>query len=195
MSLSKILKDLKSTRIIAIDPSSNSLAWAVFDLTDKEIKVVDTGKIEFSKEKEMSSKLLLINKELSDVQQQYSPDKGIIEQSVYIQNFQSSRVISYIIGFSWGILIRSCSSVTDVNPLVWKNKIGYKNVDKSDKVRLIKIHGEKNIQKYLKEERKNRVKKIIEDKINYSTDDDDINDALGIGLWYALSHGYGAVQG
>lgn len=195
MSLKSIVKDLKFSRLIAIDPSSNSLAWCVLDLSSERIDIISTGKIDFSKEKEMSSKLMIINNELSKVVKDFNPDKGIIEQSVYIQNFQSSRVISYIIGFSWGVLIRSCSEVRDVNPLVWKNKIGYKNVDKKVKTEFIKQYGEKNIQKRLKDERKERVKRIIEDKLFYSTNDSDINDALGIALWYAIDRGYGAVQG
>lgn len=195
MSLSKIISDLKTCRLIALDPASHSLAWGVFDLSSSKIEVVATGKIDFSKSKEISNKLSIINKELSDVCAQYNPDKAAIEQSVYIQNFQSSRIISYIIGFSWGVLIKTCSSVVDVNPLVWKNKIGYKNVGKKDKESLITQHGEKNIQKRLKDERKDRVKIIIEERLGFSTDDSDINDALGIGLWYALEHGYGAVQG
>jgi Holliday junction resolvasome RuvABC endonuclease subunit len=194
MSLSKIVSDLKSCRLIALDPASHSLAWSVFDLSATNIELVDTGKIDFSKSKEISTKLSIINKELSDICKKYSPDRAAIEQSVYIQNFQSSRIISYIIGFSWGVLIRTCSQVVDINPLIWKNKIGYKNVGKKDKESLINEHGEKNIQKRLKDERKDRVKVIIEEKLGFSTEDSDINDSIGIGLWYALEHGYGAVQ-
>ena len=57
----------------------------------------------------------------------------IIEQSVYIQNFQTSRVISYIIGYTWGIVQNYCFKVMDINPILWKRGIGYKNISKSDK--------------------------------------------------------------
>lgn len=190
MSLRDIVSDLKSCRLIALDPASHSIAWSIFDLTSSSISIVDTGKIDFSKDKDISRKLSIINKELSDVCAKYNPDSAAIEQSVYIQNFQSSRIISYIIGFSWGVLIRSCSEVVDVNPLVWKNKIGYKNVGKKDKDAFIREFGEKNIQKRLKDERKVRVKEIVEKRFGFSTDDPDINDSLGIGLWYALDRGY-----
>jgi Holliday junction resolvasome RuvABC endonuclease subunit len=190
MSLRNIVSDLKDCRLIAIDPASHSLAWSVFDLSKGKYEIVATGKIDFSKEKEMSVKLFKINEELSSVCADYKPNRAAIEQSVYIQNFQSSRIISYIIGFSWGVLIRSCDEVVDVNPLVWKNKIGYKNVGKKDKEAISKEFGDKNIQKRLKDERKIRVKNIIEHKLDFSTDDPDINDSLGIGLWYALDRGY-----
>lgn len=190
MTLGRIVSDLKSCRLIALDPASHSIAWSIFDLNSKSISVAGTGKIDFSKEKEMSSKLKIINNDLSHVCSEYNPDRAAIEQSVYIQNFQSSRIISYIIGFSWGVLIRSCSEVVDINPLIWKNKIGYKNVNKKDKDAFIQEFGEKNIQKRLKDERKLRVKNIVEKKLGFYTEDSDINDSLGIGLWYALDRGY-----
>jgi Holliday junction resolvasome RuvABC endonuclease subunit len=190
MSLMKLLSDVKPCRIIALDPASHSLAWSIFDLSKDKIFVVDTGKIDFSKQKEMSEKLAIINTELSSICDQFNPDRAVIEQSVYIQNFQSSRIISYIIGFSWGVLIRSCEEVVDVNPLVWKNKIGYKNVGKKEKDSFIKEFGEKNLQKRLKDERKNRVRVIVESRLGVFSDDPDINDSLGIGLWYALDRGY-----
>lgn len=193
MSLKKIISDLKTCRLIALDPASHSLAWSVFDLNKDKIEVIATGKIDFSKNKEISNKLHEINKELSLVCEQYKPDRAAIEQSVYIQNFQSSRIISYIIGFSWGVLVRYCDEVVDINPLIWKNKIGYKNVTKKDKEILIKKNGEKNIQKQMKDERKERVKEIVQKRLNYISEDPDINDALGIGLWYALDNGYGTL--
>lgn len=190
VSIHSIVSNLKTTRLIAIDPASHSLAWSVLELSKGSVVVVDVGKIDISKQKEISSKFEIINKELTGVCSLYSPEKAAIEQSVYIQNFQSSRIISYIIGFSWGVLIRSCSEVVDINPLIWKNKIGYKNVDKNFKNSAVKEFGEKGIQNRLKDERKVRVKNIIDDKLKFSCDDSDINDSLGIGLWYAVDRGY-----
>lgn len=190
MSLDKLVSKVKHTRLIAIDPASHSLAWVVVDLDKDLMEIVKYGKIDISTEKEMSKKLNIINKELLDICKTYNPDKGVIEQSVYIQNFQSSRIISYIIGFSWGVLMRSCSDVFDVGPLVWKNKIGYKNLSQAEKKILEKKHNGKGLQNVFKNERKNRVKVILEDKIGFSTEDDDINDAIGIALWYSLANGF-----
>jgi hypothetical protein len=130
---------------------------------------------------------------LHDVWEDHIFKDAVIEQSVFIQNFQSSRIISYIIGYSWGTLDEYCNSVCDINPLIWKNKIGYKNVSKADKAAIEKEFGSKGIQARLTRERKNRVKKIIESKTGYSTDDEDINDAIGIALWYYVDHGFGTL--
>jgi Holliday junction resolvasome RuvABC endonuclease subunit len=180
--------------LIAIDPSSNSLAWCVVDLDINKFDIVSTGKIEFKDKKEVSSKLAVIRSGLLDVWEDYSFRRAAIEQSVYIQNFQSSRIISYIIGYSWGVLDEYCDSVTDINPLIWKNRIGYKNVSKEDKKKIETEHGSKGLQRRLTQERKDRVKRIIDDFCGQSTEDDDVNDAIGIALWYYIDHGYGTLQ-
>ena len=74
-------------------------------------------------------------------------------------------------------------------------KIGYKNVSKDDKKAIEAEFGSKGIQKRLTQERKDRVKRIVEKHIEFSTEDEDINDALGIALWYYIEHGYGTLQG
>ena len=119
-------------------------------------------------------------------------DHAIIEQSVYIQNFQSSRIISYIIGFTWGILSVYGVTTEDVSPLMWKPGIGYKNVTKKDQYELEKNGQKGSIQIKMKNERKQRVRSIVLAAFGDNIDgieDDDIVDAIGIGLWYHLTHG------
>lgn len=194
MSLGKLLNSVKSKRVIAIDPSSHSLAWCVFDIDGSTFNIVDTGKIDFRDKKEISNKLSVIRRGLYDVWEDYSFRHAAIEQSVYIQNFQSSRIISYIIGYSWGVLDEYCDSVVDINPLIWKNKIGYKNVSKEDKAKIEQQFGSKGLQKRLTQERKDRVRRIIDDFCGGATEDEDINDAIGIALWYYIEYGNGALQ-
>jgi Holliday junction resolvasome RuvABC endonuclease subunit len=184
MSLKNIIKKEKWNRVIAIDPASHSLAWAILTY-DKEL--IATGKIDLTKEKEQSQKFNKIKKELVAVVQEYSPDVAAIEQSVYIQNFQTSRVISYIIGFTWGIISDQCDAIEDVSPLVWKPAIGYKNVSKRDGEVLSKNGKRGSLQVKMKNERKERVREIVSVSFGKDTpgiEDDDIVDAIGISLWY-----------
>jgi Holliday junction resolvasome RuvABC endonuclease subunit len=124
----------------------------------------------------------------------YSPDVAVIEQSVYIQNFQTSRIISYIIGFTWGIISDQCDAIEDVSPLMWKPAIGYKNVTKKDSEYLAKNGKKGTVQAKMKNERKERVREIISVAFGKDTpglEDDDIVDAIGIGLWYWKVKGNG----
>lgn len=184
MSLKNIVKKEKWNRVIAIDPASHSLAWAILTY-DKEL--IATGKIDLTKEKEQSQKFNKIKKELVDIVKEYKPDVAAIEQSVYIQNFQTSRVISYIIGFTWGIISDQCDAIEDVSPLVWKPAIGYKNVSKRDGEVLAKNGKKGSLQVKMKNERKERVREIVSVSFGKDTpgiEDDDIVDAIGISLWY-----------
>jgi Holliday junction resolvasome RuvABC endonuclease subunit len=191
VSLKNIIKKEKWNRVLAIDPASHSLAWAILSY-DKEL--IATGKIDLTKEKEQSQKFNKIKTELLEVVKLYSPDVAVIEQSVYIQNFQTSRIISYIIGFTWGIISDQCDAIEDVSPLMWKPAIGYKNVTKKDSEYLAKNGKKGTVQAKMRNERKERVREIISVAFGKDTpglEDDDIVDAIGIGLWYWKVKGNG----
>ena len=113
-----------------------------------------------------------------EVVDKYSPDVAVIEQSVYIQNFQTSRIISYIIGFTWGIISDKCRKIEDVSPLAWKPAIGYKNVTKKDGLELDKNGAKGSMQIKMKNELKNRVREIVGVAFGKDTDgidEDDLN--------------------
>ncbi|NDB56857.1 hypothetical protein EB001_00160 [bacterium] len=187
MTIASLVSSVKDTRIIAIDPASHSLAWVIYDIKASKIKIAACGKINYKEYKGPSAKFAIISHELTKVYKQHKPFIAIIEQSIYIQNFETSRIISYIIGYSWGVLNNFGCSVTDVNPLVWKSGIGYKNLNKKEQ-QIISENGEKgSLAVKLKKERKRRVQEIVKKYFNDLPEylnDDDIIDAAGIGLWY-----------
>ena len=189
MSIKSIVAKQAWSRLIAIDPASHSLAWAVID-TEKN--VLATGKIALKKDKTEPETFDKIAKELTVIIKTYKPDVAAIEQSVYIQNFQSSRIISYVIGFTWGLLYQNGIRTRDINPLSWKPGIGYKNMTKQDKASLENNGQKGSIQIKMKNERKQRVREIV--SLAYGDDtpgieDEDIVDALGIALWYYKTGG------
>ena len=68
-----------------------------------------------------------------------------------------------------------------------------KNLTKKDTRELKEKHGEKGIQKRLSEERKQRVRTILNNvfpDFDTTVVDSDITDAIGIGLWYGVSNGF-----
>lgn len=198
MSVRSLVSSIKSERIVAIDPSSHSLAWVIYDVTLDKINLVANGKIDYKKDKDVSLKFKAIDAGLNEIIKEYKPRNAIIEQSIYVQNFETSRIISYVIGYSWGVLSAGGCLVSDVNPLMWKSGIGYKNLSKKDTEKF-KNDGEKgSLQIKQKNERKKRVRDIVSkyfDKGDIGIDDDDIIDAAGIGLWFALKKIQGSVNG
>jgi len=188
LSIKSLVSSVKETRILAIDPSSHSLAWVIYDISMTDISLIACGKIDYKKDKDVSIKFSVINKGLSDIVKEYTPKHAIIEQSIYVQNFESSRIISYIIGYSWGVVSAGNCTVSDVNPLVWKAGIGYKNLGKKDKEIFMNDGKPGALQIKLKNERKRRVRILVAKYFatgDTSLNDDDIIDAAGIGLWYA----------
>ena len=198
MSIRSLTSTIKSTRVLAIDPSSHSLAWVIYVVTLDKINLIANGKIDYKKDKDVSIKFKAIDSGLNKIIEEFKPKDAIIEQSIYVQNFETSRIISYIIGYSWGVLSAGGCLVSDVNPLMWKSGIGYKNLNKKD-AESLKNNGEKgSLQIKQKNERKKRVREIVSkyfDKDDIGIDDDDIIDAAGIGLWFALKRIQGSVNG
>lgn len=185
----KTIERMSYKNCISIDPSSTSLAWAVISCKNK---LISTGKVKFDKGSSMATKLETINNELHKIVEKYSVDRAVIEQSVYIQNFQSSRILSYIIGHVYGEMIRLGLQCEDITPLSWKPAIGYKNVSRREVEELKKKGIDLSNQTKLKNERKDRVRKIVLSAYGPNVegiDDDDIVDAIGIGLWYHLKYG------
>lgn len=181
------LKKEKVKTILTIDPASHSLAWCITEKIDNKVNLIKSDKISFLKSSSIEEKFSQIKLGIHQICELYKPDVCIIEQSVYIQNFQTSRLLSYIIGYTWGIASLSCKRVFDVSPLVWRSGVGYKNLTTKDKEFLKNDGRTKNIELKKKEERKRRVRVIIEehfsiDDLDFS--DDDIVDAVGIAIWY-----------
>lgn len=183
--LKSAAKVKKNNSVLAIDPASHSLAWAIIDLDTS--KLIATGKIKLTKTQDVSIKFAQILAGINSICNDYKPSVAVIEQSVFIQNFQSSRIISYIIGYTWGILGNHCSKVMDINPIIWKRGIGYKNLSNKDKESIKNDPSKGSFELKKKKERKKRVYDIVATKFDIADiNDDDIVDAIGIGMWYYL---------
>lgn len=174
------LTAMKSGKIMSVDPSTNSLAFAVMEYG----QLLAWGKIDLPKGT-IIKKLNVINRMVPVVLSLYEPDHFVIEQSIYIQNANTTRTLAYINGCVLSQVVQyGIKHIDDVKPLVWKPGIGYKNVSAREKQEWDAKIGVKESKKKAALERKERVKRIIDEKIpNHNCNDYDIIDAIGIGLW------------
>jgi len=186
----KSLGVLKKQKIISIDPSTRSLAYAVM-YTDDE--VIEIGNIDLTGTSDFKEKLRIIGCSIPGLIELHRPDVAVIEESVFIQNFKTSKLISYIIGHTMGVLATSCAFVVEANPLVWKSQIGYKKVTKAEKDKFESQWGATEAKKWAAIQRKSRVRKLMQDKYGKEFEDSLYNsdeiDALAIGVWYNLVRG------
>jgi Holliday junction resolvasome RuvABC endonuclease subunit len=185
MGLTKVLKKKSEStgRFLSIDSSSKSLAFAIFD-KNETTTLTAVGKVNFPSD--MRQRLDVINATVKAIFDYYGPiNHVVIEQTIYIQSPQTSRILSYVVGHIWGKCLEYCKDVRDVEVMKWKSHIGYKNVSKVEKEAWTKKFGETEAKKIAAKERKERTGKIIKKKIlnidNIS--DNDIVDAVAIGLW------------
>jgi Holliday junction resolvasome RuvABC endonuclease subunit len=176
-------KTQSSGRFLAIDSSSKSLAFSIFDKNDKTM-LISAGKIDFPAD--MAQRLKTINIAIESIFDRYGPiDHVVIEQTIYIQSPQTSRILSYVVGHIWGKCLEKSPDVRDVEVMKWKSYIGYKNVSKAEKLAWEKEFGITEAKKIAAKERKERTGKIIKQKIKGIDDisDYDIIDAVAIGIW------------
>ena len=185
----KTLSSLKNKKILGIDPATHSLAWAVCETNSQgDVVLLDYGKIELVKKMGMDVKVQGIVEYLPEVIRSSSPDIAYIEQTVYIQNYQTSRDLSYIVGASMATASMHKIPIVEASPLVWKTQIGYNRVTKKDILAWSVTMGEKEAKKKASYERKHRVRQLLAERIGLDLldiekfDSDEI-DAIGIATW------------
>jgi crossover junction endodeoxyribonuclease RuvC len=179
-----LVSKLTNRKILSIDPSTKSLAFAVIEYRNKTIHLEAKGKINFAGLDDIQSKLRCLNALIPLLVDQHKPTHIIIEQTIYIQNPQTSRLLSYVVGHMIGLSLSKNIKTIDVGPLEWKRWLGYKSVSKAEIAEWTREFGEKEAKKKASFERKNRVKTILEERIdNLNEEDYDILDAIAIGLW------------
>lgn len=172
--------------VMGIDSSSKSVAYCVMEVDGEDWTVVDYGKIVLPPQS-MSHKLKKINESLPAVFEANDIDAVVIEQTIYIQSPQTSRILSYIVGALFISCLQHCKTVTDVQIMKWKNFIGYKNVTKTEIADWTRDIGKKEAKKKAAVERKARTERIVKDTFPglSDVDDNDIMDSVGVAMWAA----------
>jgi len=179
------IREVKSDGVhLAIDSSSQSLAFAVYQKKQGTSRLIGAGKINLPPD--MADKLRVINVSLPLLFSKYPKITAVIvEQTIYIQSPQTSRILSYIVGHTLGKSLELCGDVRDVEVMKWKSFIGYKNVSKKEKEQWTNEIGPTEAKKKAAKERKERTQRIMKQKIKGINDltDHDIIDAIAIGYW------------
>jgi Holliday junction resolvasome RuvABC endonuclease subunit len=185
----KTLGSLKNKKVLGIDPATHSLAWALCEIDSQgDVDMLDCGKIELIKQKGMEVKIQGVVENLPKVITVSKPDVAYIEQTVYIQNYQTSRDLSYIVGASMATAALHKIPIVEASPLVWKTQIGYNRVTKKDILAWSLTMGEKEAKKKASYERKHRVRQLLADRmgsdlLDSEKFDSDMIDAIGIATW------------
>lgn len=187
VNLSKFSNQPKT--IMAIDASTNSLAFSIFH--DQEL--VSYGKINF-KGTTAYEKLIDACRKVLGLFKAYdgiSVEAIVIEHTVFINSPKTAADLALVQGSLLGAAgVSGVKQVRSVAPITWQNFIGNKKLTKEEQLSIRKQLPGKSDSWYKSYERQLRKEKtihFIDVQYDIKIDDNDVSDAIAIGH-YAINN-------
>jgi Holliday junction resolvasome RuvABC endonuclease subunit len=177
--------DDKPKVICAIDASTNSLAFALFDTQQKTLGAV--GKINFEGN-DTYEKVMDAGKKVKAFIDYYGGFEAIvIEHTVFMNSPKTAADLALVQGAILGAAGQSGTKVIGkVSPITWQNYLGNKKISKEEQLVIRAQNPGKSVSWYKTYERnlrKERTMKLIEINYDRIIKDNDVADACGIGHW------------
>lgn len=182
MSIGQLTK-VKGTRVIGIDASTNSLAFAIFE-DSKPIKcgeVMFTGSTIFERLNDAKNKTrALVNSGV------LVGDYVAIEAAIMVRNIETAIDLAYVYGAIIGELMVFNPQVHKIYPISWQSGIGNPNLKTAEKEALKKANPGKSKTWYQNEGRKMRKQRTLDIARQHFTipsNSDNVGDAVGLALF------------
>jgi Holliday junction resolvasome RuvABC endonuclease subunit len=190
VKLSLIQKSLRPDRVMAIDASTNNIAFAVFDKDELELcgKINFNGVNTYQKVVDAAAKCRAFFDAIDSV------DAIVIEHTVFINSPKTAADLALVQGAVLGAA--GVKKIRSVAPITWQNFIGNKKLSKEEKHELRQSIPGKSDSWYKSQEREIRKARTIHfADIQYDRilTDNDIADAIGIGH-YAINNWEGLTK-
>jgi len=171
--------------ICAIDASTNSLAFALFDTKNKTLFSV--GKINFEG-KDTYEKVMDAGKKVKAFFDIYNGFEAIIiEHTVFMNSPKTAADLALVQGAILGAAGQSGTKIIGkVSPITWQNFIGNKKISKEEQLVIRSQNPGKSVSWYKTYERnlrKERTIRFINTVYDRTISDNDVADACGIGHW------------
>jgi Holliday junction resolvasome RuvABC endonuclease subunit len=171
--------------ICAIDASTNSLAFAIFNTEEKSLDAV--GKITF-KGKNTYEKVMDAGQKVKAFLDMYGGFEAIvIEHTVFMNSPKTAADLALVQGAILGSAGQSGTKVIGkVAPITWQNFIGNKKISKDEKLFIKSQNPGKSeswLKSYERDLRKQRTINFININYDRTITDNDVADACGIGHW------------
>jgi Holliday junction resolvasome RuvABC endonuclease subunit len=179
----KVLEDnIKPRTIIAVDASTNSLAFSYF--TDG--KLVKYGKIRFNGTDALYKAGDACKKSIQ-LFEMVNADALVVESAIYSNSPKTAMQLSLVQGAILGAAqVAGIKNIKTITPMQWQNYIGTKLLSVSEKQEIVRKNPGKSKSWYKGKERETRKQKTM-DSVNKNfkvkITDDDVADAIGVG-WY-----------
>lgn len=170
--------------ILAIDASTNSMAFSVFT----ERKLIKFGKVNFYGN-HVYERTGDASRKISEFLKDFEIDAVVIESAIYTNSQNTAITLSLVQGSILGASqIYHKAPIVSCSPVSWQSWIGNGRLKKEEKQAIRDLYGEgKSYSFYKSKEREMRKTRTI-NKVNIQFDlnvnDDDVADSIAIG-WYA----------
>ena len=175
--------NIKPKSICAIDASTTSLAFAVFN--DDVLGTV--GKINFEGNTNYEKVMDACNKTKSFLDYYGGFEAIVIEHTVFMNSPKVAADLALVQGALLGAAgLTGTKTIGTVSPITWQNYIGNKKIDKDEKFAIRSANPGKSeswYKTYERNLRKERTIRFINMQYDRSITDNDIADACGIGHW------------
>jgi len=177
----------KAKRVIGIDASTNSLAFAIFEgetpIRCGEVKFNGSSVPERLVDAKRKTKALVDAGILR-------ADYIVIEKAIMVRNVQTAIDLAYVFGAIIGELMEFNPRVEKVAPISWQSGIGNPNLKTAEKEQIKKDFPGKSKTWYSnkgREIRKQRTLDIAQKYFKIPDNSDNVGDAVGIALFVGKS--------
>jgi len=175
--------NIKPKSICAIDASTTSLAFALFNND-----VLGTvGKINFEGNTNYEKVMDACNKTKSFLDYYGGFEAIVIEHTVFMNSPKVAADLALVQGALLGAAgLTGTKIIGTVSPITWQNFIGNKKIDKDEKFTIRSANPGKSeswYKTYERNLRKERTIRFVNMQYDRSITDNDIADACGIGHW------------
>lgn len=173
------LKRTRANRVMGIDCSTNSLAFAVLENGEpvRWGEIYFTGIDNYSRLPDARHKTEALMKEFESV------DAIAFEKAIQVRSIDVAIKMGYSFGAVLSVLLESGATVNEVYPISWQSYIGNPNLTKAEKDNLRKKHPGRSASWYQnagREIRKNRTKAWVKKKYGITVESDNVSDSFGL---------------
>ena len=175
--------NIKPKSICAIDASTTSLAFALFN--DNVLGTV--GKINFEGNTNYEKVMDACNKTKSFLDYYGGFEAIVIEHTVFMNSPKVAADLALVQGALLGAAgLTGTKIIGTVSPITWQNFIGNKKIDKDEKFAIRSANPGKSeswYKTYERNLRKERTIRFVNTIYDKNISDNDVADACGIGHW------------
>lgn len=185
MDLSQ-LKKTKAARVMGIDCSTNSFAYAIFD----NAKLEAFGEIKFDGS-DVFERLLDARNKVTEMAEKGMFDVSFvtIEAAIMVKSPMVAIKLAYIFGAVIGAILKQGIKVVEVAPITWQSYIGNPNLKKQEKEQIkidfpnMSASWYQNKGRQIRKQRTLKFANTLHDGADIVSDN--IGDAVGVGYYTA----------